>query len=271
MRKFWGFICILGLLFKLILVFLERVITSRIIKHFKDKELLEIGTQLSFYYFLIFLIFFGWRIPELYGENTGINGVGDFLAGLFSPIAFGWLIIGYLMQNKELKNSVEQTAEAQRLASDQLEFQKNIRNKDEKIKIIESQPIFDIGRDVLDHDGWLESEDSIIRLRVEKNDAFNVFFTRQDGHVKTLTHNESHIKPGQDAVPFFLYGVKHEEVLSSIEDCGESSFYEKKFLDLYINYTDKMGEKRKIKASLNARCELGERKVYIEYNHFEWE
>ncbi|WP_417561038.1 hypothetical protein [Marinomonas sp.] len=142
MRKFWDFICILGLLFKLIFVLLERATTSRIIKHFKDKELLEIGTQLSFYYFLAFLIFFGWRIPELYEEKTGINGVGDFLAGLFSPIAFGWLIIGYLMQNKELKNSVEQTGEAQRLARDQLDFQKQSKEEFERLKIKQSQPIF---------------------------------------------------------------------------------------------------------------------------------
>lgn len=106
MKKLWDFICILWLLFKLPFVLLERAVTGRIINHFKSKELLEIGTQLTFYYFLLFLIFFWWRIPELYDDNTGINGVGDFLAGLFSPIAFGWLIIGYLMQNKELKNQL---------------------------------------------------------------------------------------------------------------------------------------------------------------------
>ncbi|QUX97416.1 hypothetical protein C0J08_19325 [Marinomonas sp. CT5] len=144
MKNFWDFICILGLLLKLLFVLLERAVTGKIIRHFKGKELLEIGTQLTFYYFLLFLVFFGWRIPELYADNTGINGVGDFLAGLFSPIAFGWLIIGYLMQNKELRNSVEQTAEAQRLARDQLEFQKKVQARLEYQKTLNAQPLLSI-------------------------------------------------------------------------------------------------------------------------------
>ncbi|WP_339718549.1 hypothetical protein [Marinomonas primoryensis] len=37
----------------------------------------------------------------------GLNGIGDYLAGAFSPLAFLWLVIGYLMQNKELKNNNE--------------------------------------------------------------------------------------------------------------------------------------------------------------------
>ncbi len=144
MTVLWDFIYILWLLLKLAFVLLERAITGRIINHFKNKELLEIGTQLTFYYFLIILIFFGGKLPELYHEDTGINGVGDFLAGLFSPIAFCWLIIGYLMQNKELKNSVEQTREAQKLAKDQLEFQKEVEDQIRKEKQKKAITLFSI-------------------------------------------------------------------------------------------------------------------------------
>ncbi len=36
--------------------------------------------------------------------RTGdLNELGDFLAGVFTPLAFGWLVYGYLLQSKELR------------------------------------------------------------------------------------------------------------------------------------------------------------------------
>ena len=32
-----------------------------------------------------------------------LNELGDFLAGIFTPLAFGWLVYGYLLQSKELR------------------------------------------------------------------------------------------------------------------------------------------------------------------------
>lgn len=66
------------------------------------------------------------------------NEFGDFLAGAFSPLAFLWLILGYLQQQKELqqntraleiqaqelKNSVDQYKEMVEVARDQLESDK---------------------------------------------------------------------------------------------------------------------------------------------------
>lgn len=37
------------------------------------------------------------KLPSSYNE------LGDFLAGIFSPVAFFWLVIGYLMQHEELQ------------------------------------------------------------------------------------------------------------------------------------------------------------------------
>ena len=39
--------------------------------------------------------------------SLGLNEVGDFLAGVFGPVAFLWLILGYLQQGRELKLSSE--------------------------------------------------------------------------------------------------------------------------------------------------------------------
>ena len=48
-------------------------------------------------YILVILVFFGsdaWTLRP--------NELGDFLAGLFTPLAFLWLVIGYFMQRTEL-------------------------------------------------------------------------------------------------------------------------------------------------------------------------
>ncbi len=45
------------------------------------------------------------------------NAVGDFLAGVFSPIAFGWLVLGYFLQKNEIRRQrmeMEQLVEVNR-------------------------------------------------------------------------------------------------------------------------------------------------------------
>lgn len=46
----------------------------------------------------------------------GLNEIGDFLAGVFGPLAFLWLVLGYLQQGRELKLS----SEALRMQADEL-------------------------------------------------------------------------------------------------------------------------------------------------------
>lgn len=37
------------------------------------------------------------------GEPLGLNEIGDFLAGVFSPLALWWLVLGYFQQGEELR------------------------------------------------------------------------------------------------------------------------------------------------------------------------
>ena len=49
------------------------------------------------------LVYWKWdTVPKL-----ELNELGDFLAGVFGPIAFLWLILGYLQQGRELRLSSE--------------------------------------------------------------------------------------------------------------------------------------------------------------------
>lgn len=85
---------------------------------------------------------------------TSWSELGDFLAGAFSPIAFLWLVIGYLQQQKELqqntralelqaeelKNSVDQYREMVSVARDQLLMDRENINQSKKDKENQYKP-----------------------------------------------------------------------------------------------------------------------------------
>ncbi len=57
---------------------------------------------LSILYIVAILFFRGNDAWELL-QAGNLNELGDFLAGFFTPLAFGWLVYGYLLQSKELR------------------------------------------------------------------------------------------------------------------------------------------------------------------------
>ena len=63
----------------------------------------ELGTTI-----LITIIVFLWGLFSYFlDENLGVNGLGDFFAGIFTPIAFYWLIRGYMLQKQELQQNTK--------------------------------------------------------------------------------------------------------------------------------------------------------------------
>lgn len=66
---------------------------------------------------------FGIYLFDLFERPTTFNELGDFLAGVFSPIAFLWLILGYIQQGKQLEQNtraLEQQEYALRLQIDEM-------------------------------------------------------------------------------------------------------------------------------------------------------
>ena len=57
---------------------------------------------LSISYIVTILFFRGNDALELL-RTGNLNELGDFLAGFFTPLAFGWLVYGYFLQSKELR------------------------------------------------------------------------------------------------------------------------------------------------------------------------
>ncbi|WP_286876829.1 MULTISPECIES: hypothetical protein [Pantoea] len=74
----------------------------------------RVGIILSFIYILVLsLAIYLLKLNLM----TSWNELGDFLAGAFSPLAFLWLILGYMQQQKEL----QQNTEALRIQAKELE------------------------------------------------------------------------------------------------------------------------------------------------------
>lgn len=70
-----------------------------------NKLLTNIGFVITAIYCLILLVLLKGRFYQIY--EMPLNELGDFLAGIFGPIAFFWLILGFLQQGQELKQSTK--------------------------------------------------------------------------------------------------------------------------------------------------------------------
>ncbi|UVK81291.1 hypothetical protein LOY46_17130 [Pseudomonas sichuanensis] len=102
---------------------------------------------------------YGWiqvegRITSL--QTMGLNEVGDFLAGVFGPIAILWLVLGFfqqgielrqgtkalLLQGEELQNSVEQQRQLASTSLQALQLEMEQRKEQEGRYRHSLRPIF---------------------------------------------------------------------------------------------------------------------------------
>ncbi|NVK74832.1 MAG: hypothetical protein HWE24_15285 [Oceanospirillaceae bacterium] len=94
-------------------------------KEWSDKLTKYAAWGTGIYFLILAGLLFG-RYDQLWTKD--INELGDFLAGAFGPVAFLWLVIGYLMQHSELRLnrvSIERQAEELGLSRVSLERQVN--------------------------------------------------------------------------------------------------------------------------------------------------
>ncbi|EKN3850448.1 hypothetical protein ACX1HO_19880 [Yersinia enterocolitica] len=99
----------------------------------------------SLYFFAVAYAVFSGSLNAV----TTYNELGDFLSGAFSPLAFLWLVLGYLQQQKELqqntkalelqayelKNSVDQYREMVAVSKEQLASEREkINQENERIE-----------------------------------------------------------------------------------------------------------------------------------------
>lgn len=103
-----------------------------------------------------FIGIYGFTKSNGYSLPIELNALGDFLAGIFAPVAFFWLILGYVQQGKQLDQNtkaLEQQEKALQLQIEEMREsinqQKNVvthlnqRSKEEKSKV---RPLIEFNR-----------------------------------------------------------------------------------------------------------------------------
>lgn len=157
-----------------------------------------------------------------YGTKLKLNEIGDYLAGVFSPLAFFWLIYGYWMQNSELKLnrlSIERQA-------NELKEATRIQHKREFNFFKSSQPIIDIKKIF-----FLNNNTLCIEFKNNGSIASNAFFSTK------LTNNylleDIDIKKGQNYVELIYPDIKGRIKSLNLEEKVTQTFD-----TVLINYVD---------------------------------
>jgi len=106
-----------------------------------SQHMTAIGTAITAVYLFAMLVLVCGRLTQVL--NMPLNEVGDFLAGAFGPVAFLWLVLGFLQQGdelrqgtealllqaEELKNSVKQQSIMADAARQQIRAQRNAERR----------------------------------------------------------------------------------------------------------------------------------------------
>lgn len=82
----------------------------------------------------LFVLFFNaYSLP-----NQELNSLGDFLAGVFAPVAFFWLILGYIQQGKQLDQNTKALEQQERALQLQIdEMKESVKQQKEIAEINE--------------------------------------------------------------------------------------------------------------------------------------
>jgi hypothetical protein len=121
-----------------------------------DNRLNWIGAALTGAWLIGFAVY-GFLAQGQFTELTP-NEVGDFLAGLSAPLAFLWLVLGFLQQGKELRHSgealwlqgrelqhsVEQQRQLVEVTREQLQFESARLAAEREESVRAAQPILEL-------------------------------------------------------------------------------------------------------------------------------
>ncbi|MDM4766150.1 hypothetical protein [Pelomonas sp. SE-A7] len=115
----------------------------------KEKRF-KVGITLTICWLAVMVAFVGFGLFG-YGQLPGkVNEWGDFFAGFFAPLAFLWLVLGYLQQGEELrlqaaelKNSVEQQTQLVQETRRQIEQDAEANREERERQHRRAQPVFE--------------------------------------------------------------------------------------------------------------------------------
>ena len=102
-----------------------------------NKRSLTIGIVVTVIWIAIIVciyLFTGLEHPK------SLNEFGDFLAGVFAPVAFFWLILGYMQQGKQLEQNTKALEQQERALQLQIdEMREGIKQQVELVQLQRQQ------------------------------------------------------------------------------------------------------------------------------------
>jgi len=170
---------------------------------FSRKNAILLGGLIGTALYLAF--FFRYFSPEesvyKFLSSAPLNERGDFLSGLFSPLAFFWLILGYFIQSIELGMQREELSRQMEFSKYQLELE--IRKQD---------PEFDIE--------LVDSEITIKNITPVLAKKIYVIYVHHESRSKTIIDMVSRLSQGgyitsklDDWMPLPIYSEGESELL----------------------------------------------------------
>ncbi|WP_456407748.1 hypothetical protein [Thiolapillus sp.] len=142
----------------------------------KENKMTTFGISITIAYF-IFVVVFRWSsLHDL--KTMKLNEFGDFFAGVFGPLMLFWLILGYIQQQKELR----QNTKALEMQADEL--RKSVEQHKELVEVTRLQ-------------AETESKALDAKLQKEIKEASPAFYITRAGRTSVtsgIEHYEIRIK-----------------------------------------------------------------------------
>lgn len=100
---------------------------------------LIIGISITVVWFLVIGVFCVQN--NFVFTNRELNSLGDFLAGIFAPVAFLWLILGYLQQGKQLDQNTKALEQQEKALQLQINEMKESVKQQKEIALINEKTL----------------------------------------------------------------------------------------------------------------------------------
>ena len=139
-----------------------------------------------------------------------LNQIGDFLAGVFAPLAFVWIVVGYLQQSeelslqvKELNAAVHQQAQMVKAAREQIDLEKSSRQQALIMLTSADLPYFEPNLAISKSEQSLDGYNFLLSFINLGEFASEVSITLKVGEGNISSDTHSNIPQGQ-TIQFFL-------------------------------------------------------------------
>jgi hypothetical protein len=187
-----------------------------------------------------------WFFGSLESPES-LNELGDFLAGIFAPIAFFWLILGYIQQGKQLDQNTKALEQQEKALQLQInEMKESVQQQKEIASINEKtlQASYEKARPEIDYyapSAFKHSEDHyslLLNVRnIGKGDCYNLIAYLYDG-ISSREHINFLRVRGVMSVALSTFEMKNVEFFN--DSLHDSNFFDDIFGDTGETLTAKI-------------------------------